>query len=74
MEGIEIVVTPRMVERVVLGIIIIALVVLLIVKWNGGSCTDIATNKTVEKIASNKSVSAPPVIKQMRQLIYALAE
>ena len=38
-EGVEIVIKPRHIERVVYSLVIIALAVLLIIKWTGGSCT-----------------------------------
>ena len=43
-DGVEIIITPRHLERFVFSLIIIALAVLLIIKWSGGSC-DVIDNE-----------------------------
>ncbi|KYK26759.1 hypothetical protein AYK26_04770 [Euryarchaeota archaeon SM23-78] len=45
MEGVEIVIRPRHLERLGFSLVIIALAVLLILKWNAGTCV-IADNET----------------------------
>ncbi len=45
MEGVEIVIKPIHLERFIYAIVIIALAILLIIKWNGGAC-DVATDTT----------------------------
>ena len=44
--GVEIVIKPRHIERVVFSLIIIALAVLLVVKWNGGGGSGVDTSAT----------------------------
>jgi len=39
MEGIEIVITPRIIERAVFSIIIIVLLVLLVLQWTSPDCS-----------------------------------
>jgi len=69
MEGVEIVIKPIHLERVIYSIIIIVLIVLLIIHWRGGSCisdqqkesaqlAEAAINQTNESI--NASVSTEP--------------
>jgi hypothetical protein len=45
-EGVEIVIGPRQLREAVYILVIIALVVLLIIKWNGGSCAEKKTAET----------------------------
>jgi hypothetical protein len=47
MDELEIVITPRTIERVILGTIIIVLAVLLVIKWDGGSGVE------ADKISAN---------------------
>jgi hypothetical protein len=61
MEGIEIVITPRLIERIVLGLLIIALAVLLVIKWNGNGC-EIAKNET--STTTTTPVQTVPVVNQ----------
>lgn len=55
MEGVEIVIRPKHIERFVFSLVILALAVLLIIKWGGGSC-DAADNDTTGAMLTEAGV------------------
>ena len=65
MEGVEIVIKPIHLERFIYAVVIIALAVLLIIKWDGGAC-DVETDKT-----AGTTVTTTATINQTNQTLNA---
>jgi hypothetical protein len=69
MDELEIVITPRTIERVILGTIIIVLAVLLVIKWDGGSSVEsdkISANVVAEQDADLEA--AVPVVAEVEDV------
>jgi hypothetical protein len=63
MEGVEIVITPRTLERVAYITVIAVLLVLVVLKW-GDSCTDAGSNATAGVLLENTQNSSASAVEQ----------